>query len=194
VRGSIGIPFLSRLRQDRELQVFAALLACFGLAFLTGMPQPSTALGAFIGGMLVATARETHWVQHSLESFRTLFVALFFVSVGLMVDLPFIASHLLQLGLLVLAVLITNTLVNAAILRSLGIAWRRGLLAGAMLAQIGEFSFVLAAAGLTAGIISDYAYQATIAVISISLILGAPWIALVRRWLGPEASASGTAS
>jgi CPA2 family monovalent cation:H+ antiporter-2 len=92
-----------------------------------------------------------------------------------------------------LAVLITNTLVNAAILHSLGIAWRRGLLAGAMLAQIGEFSFVLTASGLTAGIISDYAYQATIAVISISLILSASWIALVRRWLGLEVSPSGTA-
>lgn len=185
-RSSIRIPFLSGLRQDHELQVFAALLACFGLAFLTGMLQLSTALGAFIGGMLVATAKETHWVRHSLESFRTLFVALFFVSVGLMVDLSFIASHWLQLGLLVLAVLVINTLVNAAILRSLGVAWRRGLLAAAMLAQIGEFSFLLAASGLNAGIIADYAYQATIAVISISLILTAPWIALVRRWLGPE--------
>jgi CPA2 family monovalent cation:H+ antiporter-2 len=53
-RGSIRIPLLSRLRQDHELQVFAALLACFGLAFLTGMLHLSTALGAFIGGMLVA--------------------------------------------------------------------------------------------------------------------------------------------
>jgi CPA2 family monovalent cation:H+ antiporter-2 len=111
-----------------------------------------------------------------------------------MVDLSFIASHWLQIGLLVLAVLLTNTLLNAAILRSLVVAWRRGLLAGAMLAQIGEFSFVLAASGLTAGIISDYAYQATIAVIPISLILSAPWIALVTRWLRPEVSPSGTAS
>lgn len=63
-----------------------------------------------------------------------------------------------------------------------------------MLAQIGEFSFVLAASGLTAGIISNYAYQATIAVISINLILSVPWIALARRWLGPEVAPLGTAS
>ena len=182
-RHSIRLPFSSRLRQDHELQVFAALLACFGLAFVTGMLQLSTALGAFIGGMLVATARETDWVQHSLEPFRTLFVAFFFVSVGLMVDLPFIAQHWLQVCLLVAAVLMTNTFVNGIVLRSLGISWRRSLLSGVILSQIGEFSFVLAAAGRQSGIITDYAYQTTIAVISISLILSAPWIAAMRRWL-----------
>lgn len=180
-RERIHLPFSDRLRRDHELQVFAALLSCFGLAFLTGMLQLSTALGAFIGGMLVATARETDWVQHNLEPFRTLFVALFFVSVGLMIDPVFIANHWREIGLLVVAVLITNTFVNAGILRSLDISWRRSLLAGAMLSQIGEFSFILAAAGRQADIITDYAYQTTIAVISISLALSAPWIALVRR-------------
>ncbi|MCB1759755.1 MAG: cation:proton antiporter [Gammaproteobacteria bacterium] len=181
-RESIRLPFSERLREDHELQVFAALLACFGMAFITAMLELSTALGAFVGGMLVATARETEWVQHSLESFRTLFVAIFFVSVGLMVDLDFILSHWMQIALLVLAVLITNTLVNAAVLRALRVSWRRSLLTGAILAQIGEFSFILAAAGRQAGIITDYAYQSTIATISISLVLSAPWIALARRW------------
>jgi CPA2 family monovalent cation:H+ antiporter-2 len=100
-----------------------------------------------------------------------------------MVDLAFIASHWYQIALLVVAVLVTNTFVNALVLRSLGITWYRSLLAGAMLAQIGEFSFVLAAAGRQSQIISDYAYQTTIAVISICLTLSAPWIALIRRLL-----------
>ncbi len=192
-RESIRLPFSDRLRGDHELQVFAALLACFGLAFVTGMLELSTALGAFVGGMLVATARETDWVHQALEPFRTLFVALFFVSIGLMVDLPFIADHWVQIGLLVLAVLVTNTFVNALALRLLAIPWRRSLLAGAMLAQIGEFSFVLAAAGLQARIITDYAYQTTIAVISISLVLSVPWIALMRRVLEARAAAEGPA-
>ena len=192
-RESIRLPFSERLRGDHELQVFAALLACFGLAFVTGMLQLSTALGAFVGGMLVATARETDWVHQALEPFRTLFVALFFVSIGLMVDLPFIAAHWVQIGLLVLAVLVTNTFVNALALRLLAIPWRRSLLAGAMLAQIGEFSFVLAAAGLQARIITDYAYQTTIAVISISLVFSVPWIALMRRVLEARAAAGETA-
>lgn len=180
-RERIRLPFAEHLRDNPEAQVFAALLACFGLAFVTGLLQLSTALGAFVGGMLVATARDTDWVRHSLEPFRAVFVAVFFVSIGLMIDPPFIVDHWLQIGLLVLAVLITNTFVNALVLRTLGLGWQRGLLAGAMLAQIGEFSFILAAAGLQSAIITHYAYQLTIAVISISLILSSGWIALVRR-------------
>ncbi len=180
-RERIELRWLRRVRDDREFQVFAALLICFGLAFATGLLQLSTALGAFVGGMLVASARETEWVHQSLEPFRTLFVALFFVSVGLLIDLNFIAEHWLQISLLVLAVLLTNTLVNALVLRGLRVPWNRSFLAGAMLAQIGEFSFVLAAAGLQAGIIGRYAYQATVAIIAISLLLSAPWIALMRR-------------
>ena len=180
-RDRIDLPLLHWVREDREFQVFASLLICFGLAFVTGLLQLSTALGAFVGGMLVASARETEWVHHSLEPFRTLFVALFFVSVGLLIDLEFIAGHWLQIGLLVLAVLLSNTFVNALVLRTLRVGWRQSLLSAAMLAQIGEFSFVLAAAGLQASIISDYAYQTTVAVIAISLILSAPWIALMRR-------------
>ncbi len=180
-RERIELSWLRRVRNDREFQVFAALLICFGLAFATGLLQLSTALGAFVGGMLVASARETEWVHRSLAPFRTLFVALFFVSVGLLIDLNFIAEHWLQISLLVLAVLLTNTLVNALVLRALRLPWDRSLLAGAMLAQIGEFSFVLAAAGLQAGIIGSYAYQTTMAIIAISLLLSAPWIALMRR-------------
>jgi len=182
-RESIRLPFAQRFRQDRELQVFAALLTCFGLSFVTATLDLSAALGAFVGGMLVASARETDWVEHSLEPFRTLFVALFFVSVGLMVDLRFVTEHWQQIGLLVLTVLVTNTSINALALRSLRISWRRSLLAGAILAQIGEFSFVLAAVGRQSEIITDYAYQTTVAVIAISLILSAPWIAMVRRLL-----------
>jgi CPA2 family monovalent cation:H+ antiporter-2 len=187
-RERIHLPLLGWVRGDPELKVFAALLICFGLAFITGLLQLSTALGAFVAGMLVASARETEWVHHSLEPFRTLFVALFFVSVGLLLDLQFIAEHALQIGLLVAAVLLTNTFVNALVLRGLRASWGQSLLAGAMLAQIGEFSFVLAAAGLQADIISSYAYQTTVAVIVISLIFSAPWIALIRRLITPARS------
>ena len=117
-REQIRIPLLHWVRQDREFQVFAALLICFGLAFATGLLQLSTALGAFVAGMLVASARETEWVHHSLEPFRTLFVALFFVSVGLLIDLEFIAGHWLQIGLLVAAVLLSNTSVSYTHLRA----------------------------------------------------------------------------
>lgn len=180
-REHIRLPLPKRIREDPELEVFIALLACFGIAFITGMLQLSTALGAFIGGILVSTARETDWVHNSLEPFKTVFVAIFFVSIGLMIDIEFIMLHWFQVSLLVIAVLVSNTFINAGALFALNGAWATSLLAGAMLAQIGEFSFVLVAVGFHSNIISDYVYQVTIATIAITLILSSFWIGGTRK-------------
>jgi CPA2 family monovalent cation:H+ antiporter-2 len=171
------------IQSDHELQVFAALLICLGMSFLTGMAHLSTAPGAFAAGILVTAARETRWVHQTLEPFRVVFVALFFVSIGLLVDVSFIATHSIQVLLLVIVVLVSNTLLNGMILRLLGFRWRESLYAGAMLAQIGEFSFVLAAVGLSDGIIIEVAYRYTIAVIAISLLVSPFWISAARRLL-----------
>ena len=118
-----------------------------------------------------------------LFTIRVIFVALFFVSVGLLVDVSFIASHPIQLMLLVAVVLVGNTVLIGLILRLLGYKWRESLYAGFILAQIGEFSFVLAAVGLSSHIITDIAYQYTIAVIALSLLVSPFRIWLARRIL-----------
>ena len=82
-----------------------------------------------------------------------------------------------------LLVIITNTFINGAILRMLGDNWRDSLYAGTLLSQIGEFSFVLATVGIQARIITDYSYQMTIAVISISLLISPPWIMFIKKLL-----------
>jgi CPA2 family monovalent cation:H+ antiporter-2 len=184
-QGELILPFSRLLQHDHEIQVFAALVICFGVALLTGLLGLSTALGAFVAGMLVTAARETQRLHHSLGAFRVVFVALFFVSVGMLVDLSFLRTHWLPVSFLVLVVLLTNTLINAVILRLLGDDWRHCLYVGAMLAQIGEFSFVLAAVGEQAHIITDFSYQATLAVIALTLLLSPAWIAGARRLLHP---------
>lgn len=183
IKQTIRLPLSKLLGDDREMQVFAALAACLGLSLLTGLAGLSTALGAFVAGMLIGAAKETHWVHQSLEPFRVIFVALFFASIGMLVDLSFIQSHWFQVGFLVLLAVVANTFINAAILYFLGENWPNSLYAGTLLSQIGEFSFVLAAVGIQAHIISDYGYQMTIAVISLSLLLSPAWIMLVKRLL-----------
>lgn len=185
---SVRLPFGAALRKDPELQIFGALTICLGLAVLSGALYLSTALGAFVGGILVGSTRETSWFHESLEPFRVLFVALFFVSVGMAIDLDFLRTHFWQIALLVLIVLVTNTLVNAGILRVLGESGRDSLYAGAMLAQVGEFSFLLVTVGLQSHIISDFAYQLAVAVIAITLVLSPAWISLFHRLTGGEAS------
>lgn len=176
----VRLPMGKRLRNDHELQVFFAFGVCLGLALLTGLFQLSTALGAFLGGMLVGVARETNWVHHRLEPFRVMFVALFFVSIGMLVDVPFVLENWYLVLPLAGAVFLGNTMINATMLRLLGDPWRYSIYAGAYLSQIGEFSFLLAAVGLRSQMISGFTYQLTVAVIALTLFLSPTWIALVR--------------
>jgi CPA2 family monovalent cation:H+ antiporter-2 len=186
VKNTIHIPLGRILGEDLDMHVFAALAICLGLSLLTGLAGLSTALGAFVAGMLIGAAQETRWVHQSLEPFRVLFVALFFVSIGMLVDLGFLQNHWYQVGALIVLVLITNTFINAVILRMLGDNWRDSIYAGTLLSQIGEFSFLLAAVGIQAHIISDYGYQMTVAVISMSLLLSPAWIMMVKYVLKIE--------
>jgi CPA2 family monovalent cation:H+ antiporter-2 len=181
-RPSIKLPFGRVLRDNHEMQVFAALIICLGISLVTALTGLSTALGAFVAGIVVAAARETRWIHENLQPLRVVFVALFFVSVGMLLDLRFLVDHLSEIGLLVAVVFLANTLINMFVLRFLGSSWPDSLYAGALLSQIGEFSFVLAAVGRQAEIITEFAYQMTMATIVLTLLLTAFWAFPVRRW------------
>jgi len=178
----LSLPFKNNLLIDREFQLLVAFLLCFGFAFLTGIFQLSTALGAFIGGIFVSKIKETHWVHESLHSFKILFLAIFFLSIGLILDVTFMLDNLLMILLLVFVILVLNTIVNTFIFWTLGVPLKYGVFSGAVLAQIGEFSFLLAAIGLQGGIIFEAGYQTVISVISISLLISPIWIDLFYRF------------
>lgn len=183
-RDVVHLPFPAALRSDREIQVFAALAICFGLALLTGLMGLSTALGAFVGGILVGAARETRWVHDALAPFRIVFLALFFVSIGMLVDVGFVVRYWPIVLTLVVLVLVSKTAINTLVLRLLGEPWAKSVYAGALLAQIGEFSYVLAAVGIQAGLIAPFDHQLAVAVISLSLLASPAWIHLARRVAG----------
>jgi len=181
IKEDIHLPFLKYLGSDHEMQVFASLGICFSMALLTGITELSAALGAFVGGMIVASAKETHWIHESLSSIRIIFIAFFFVSVGMLIDFNFITKYWGQITFLLIAAYSTNLLINAGILKALGENWSVSLYGGALLSQIGEFSFVIAAVGYQIGIINKFAYQMTISVISLSLLLSPLWIIVIKR-------------
>ena len=196
---AVRIPGLALLKGDHELEVLGGLGFCLGVALLTGLAGLSTALGAFIGGILLAAAGEGEWVHRLLEPFRVVLLAIFFLSIGALVDQQFVLAHLWEIGLLALAAFLTNNLINGGILRALGVGWRDALLGGALLSQLGEFGFVLAAIGLTSGVIVADGYQLAVGVIAATLLLSAPWVAGVRRLVGfaearPEPPVSGPES
>lgn len=178
----VQLPFHKLLKNDHEIQVFFAFALCFGFASISGFFGLSTALGAFVAGMLVASSKTTKWFYDSLYSFKIIFLALFFISIGLMIDVNFIWKNIGLIALLVGVIFITNNLINALIARMFKIPWGESFYLGALLSQIGEFSFVLGAIAFGSGIITDFTYQITLSVISLTLLFSPFWIKLSSRF------------
>lgn len=186
------VPFGKVLFADPEYQVFISLLFCFGAATLFSLLELSTALGAFAAGIIVAALKDMEWVHHHLSPFRVVFISLFFVSVGMQLDLKFLLDNGLQVLMLVVGVLLTNTVLNGLVFKVLGMSWHQSIYAGALLSQIGEFSFVLAAIGYHAGFISLHGFNLVMSTIVVSLILTAVWVKPVARWALSRQRAEGT--
>jgi CPA2 family monovalent cation:H+ antiporter-2 len=178
-----SLPYSDKIKADHEIQVFVAILFCFGFAILTAFFGISAALGSFVGGMVVHAARSTEWFHDSLHSFRVVFVAVFFASIGMLIDLAFLIENWKIIGLLIASVYICNHLINSVILYFFEKNWKTSIYGGALLAQIGELSFVISSTAYHAGIIGDYAYQLTIVVISLTLLISPFWIAATKKIL-----------
>lgn len=176
----IQLPYSKSVEKDHELQVFVAFMICFGFALFTAFLGLSAALGAFIGGIVVHAAQSTTWIHDSLHAFRVVFVAIFFISIGMLIDLDFLKTNWETVAYLVTAVLFTNHLINSLILRYFGNSWQDSIYGGALLAQVGELSFILSALASGIGIISTYGYQLAILVIALTLLISPFWIGLTK--------------
>ncbi|MEM7437368.1 MAG: cation:proton antiporter [Myxococcota bacterium] len=134
--------FVARTRQ-RELFVLTVFLVCFGTAWLVSMAGISVALGAFLGGLVVAGSEFRHQAMSDLIPAREVLASLFFVSIGMLLDLSDIAGHALTVLGLLLAILVGKFAIVFATARLLRLPTRVATLSGATLCQVGEFSFVL---------------------------------------------------
>ena len=178
---SITLPFSKAIENDHEIQVFMAIFFCFGGALASSIFGLSAALGAFVGGMVMHASKATKWIFDTLDSFRVLFVAIFFISIGLQLDFEFIYHNALAISVVIIAVYLTNHLINSLVLRLFSCPWKEAFLGGALLAQIGELSFLLGASAYSLGIIESFSYQFTISLISLTLIISPFWITLTEK-------------
>ncbi|MEO1434438.1 MAG: cation:proton antiporter [Bacteroidota bacterium] len=181
----IVLPFSKAIEDDHEIQVLVAFVVCFGCAVLTAFFGLSAALGAFVGGLVVHAARSTGWFHDSLHSFRVVFVAVFFVSIGLLIDITFLLNNWSVILGVLFAVYLGNHFINAAVIHYFGRNWKESLYGGSLLAQVGELSFILSTAAYQTNLISEFEYQLTIITISLTLLISPFWIAgtksLVQR-------------
>jgi CPA2 family monovalent cation:H+ antiporter-2 len=164
-----------RRRGNAETLLVASLGVCFGFAYLASASGYSVALGAFIAGSLVAESGEAHAVEEIVRPVRDLFAAIFFVSVGILIDPALVARHWVAVVAFIgLVVVGKSTAVGlGAFLTGHGV--RLSVQSGLSLAQIGEFSFILAALGTSLGATRDFLYPVAVAVSAVTT-LTTPWL------------------
>jgi CPA2 family monovalent cation:H+ antiporter-2 len=167
------VPFLLhhivRLRSPDLFIIFVVLMS-LGTAWLTSQFGLSLALGAFIAGMVLSESDYSHQVVADILPFRDVFNSVFFVSIGMLLSLSALAADLPTVLAWVGALVVGKALLVLAVVRFLGYSVRVATMAGLGLAQVGEFSFILAKAGLPHGLLSEADYQRFLAASILSMI------------------------
>lgn len=133
--------------KSNEMLLITVLGLCFGFSLLAAKLGYSVALGAFLIGAVIAEAREIHRIETLTEPVRDMFSAIFFVTIGLLIDPKVIYEHWLAIVVITLAVVIGKVLTCSLGAFAGGNDTRNSLRVGMGLAQIGEFSFIIASLG-----------------------------------------------
>jgi CPA2 family monovalent cation:H+ antiporter-2 len=178
VLGRVIVPrILRRIATMRNNEVFTLAVLAIGLgaAYITHAFGLSLALGAFLAGLIIAESEYGLQAVSDVLPFRDTFSGIFFTSVGMLLDVRFFAANaLLVIGFAVSIVLI-KTLINFFVIRSVKRSQRVGLVAGLALAQVGEFSFVLASSAVALQLFTAGDYQVFLGA-AILTMLAAPFI------------------
>lgn len=154
---------------ERELFVFAGLFTVVGAAALMQSIGLSTALGAFIAGVMLADSPYRHELEADIEPFRSILLGLFFLSVGMMLDLSAIAERPVFVLGMAAALIATKTIVITGLAMAFRMPWRQALGLGLLLSQGGEFGFVLFAQAQNALLIAPEAVSVFSAVVTLSM-------------------------
>jgi monovalent cation:H+ antiporter-2, CPA2 family len=177
--------------RSREVFLLAILALCIGTAWLTSMVGLSLALGAFLGGMVVADTEYSHRAMGDILPLRDAFVSVFFVSLGMLFDVRVVASRPLLVGGLLLGFLIAKGMLATLAAMAMRFPSRVAWLAGVGLAQFGEFGFVLSRLARSSGVIDEAAVRPLLAAGIASMFLtplfvrAAPHITAGERLLAP---------
>jgi CPA2 family monovalent cation:H+ antiporter-2 len=168
------IPSLLRMlarTESRELFLLCIVVLCLGIALLTEHLGLSIEMGAFVAGLMISEVEYSDQTLTYVEPLRDIFASLFFAAIGMLIDPLFLWNNLeLILGLVTL-VFIGKFLIVTPLVRLFGYPLKTALMAGLGLAQIGEFSFVLASEGQSLGLVSRRVYLLILGTTAVTLVL-----------------------
>ena len=162
VVGIFAIPlFLRRVRSliNAEVLLVVSLGLCCAMAVFSSKVGFSSAFGAFIMGSILAETVEAERIEKLVEPVKNLFGAIFFVSVGMLVDPKILVEYAIPIMLLVLTILIGQSVFGTFSFMLAGESLKSAMRCGFSMAQIGEFSFIIASLGLSLGVISDFLFR-----------------------------------
>jgi CPA2 family monovalent cation:H+ antiporter-2 len=174
VVGISAVPlFLRRVRNliNSEVLLVVSLGLCCAMAVFSTKVGFSSAFGAFIMGSVLAETVEAERIEKLVEPVKNLFGAIFFVSVGMLVDPDILVNYALPILTLVLTILVGQSTLGSLAFMLGGESLKSAMRCGFSMAQIGEFSFIIASLGLSLGVISDFLYPVVVAVSVITTFL-----------------------
>jgi K+:H+ antiporter len=182
-REKIQIPFGDRLAASPELRPLFALALCFGAATLTGMLGLSAPYGAFLAGLLIGNSTIRPALLQEAKPIENLLMMVFFLSIGLLIDLGFVWDNIGKVLTILFIITVVKTVINVGILRILKETWANAFLSGVLLAQIGEFSFLLSIIGRDVGLINADGHQLIVTVTALTLLVTPLWLTAAQRML-----------
>ncbi|MCO5051545.1 MAG: cation:proton antiporter [Verrucomicrobiae bacterium] len=174
VIGLITVPrvmgYVAKFKSN-EMLLVSALGLCFGVSLLAAKLGYSVALGAFVIGAVIAESREIHRIETLVEPVRDMFSAVFFVAIGLLIDPQMLAAHWLPVVAITIAVIFCKVIACSSGTFLGGYDRGTSLRVGMSVAQIGEFSFIIASLGVTLAVTSKFLYPIAVAVSVVTTLL-----------------------
>lgn len=170
----------------RDVLVIISVVIAMGIAWITESLGLSMAIGAFLAGLALSDTDFTHQIISDINPFRDVFLSVFFVSLGMILNIDFLRANTGYILLMSFGIIVIKAAIVFGLVSLLKYPLRTALLSGVMLAQIGEFSFVLASHGLQQNVISGFVYQGFIGAsvltfIATPLLVSLTYYLLARR-------------
>ncbi len=170
------------MTRSRELFLLTSVLICFGVAWITSAAGLSLSLGAFLAGLMLSESEYSHQTLANMLPFKDLFTSLFFISVGMILDLSFIAQNAAHVTLFTLAAMLLKAILCILVVLLMGYPIRVAVASGLVLSQIGEFSFVLCTVCIAYGVLGGAQASLFLSVSTLSMLVTPFLIARAPSW------------
>jgi len=156
--------------RSSELFVATTLLVVLGTGWLMSLVDISMVLGAFLAGLLLSETEYRHQVEADIRPFRGILLGLFFISVGMSIDITLIQSELAQITLIVIGLMVGKSIVTAALCRGFGLPVGVSVRVGLLLSQGGEFGFILFLTASALGLLATETTQLLLASVTLTMV------------------------